>query len=161
MTINERMREVRKCSSINLTVEAFGSRLGVSKSTISNLENGNRELTPQMVKSICREFGVSESWLRTGEGEMFAELSRSEQIAAFFNNVSVDEGFKKRFVSVLAQFNESEWLALEQVVRSIMEKYNGKPEDGEDPAADSELTIDELEDQYKKEHYGSASRQAQ
>jgi transcriptional regulator with XRE-family HTH domain len=54
-------------------MEAFGERIGVSKSTISNIENGNREATEHMIKSICREFGADYIWLTTGEGEMFVE----------------------------------------------------------------------------------------
>lgn len=69
--MNERIRELRK--SLNLTMEAFGERIGVSKSTISNIENGNREATEHMIKSICREFGADYIWLTTGEGEMFVE----------------------------------------------------------------------------------------
>lgn len=69
--MNERIRELRK--HLNLTMEAFGSRIGVSKSTISNIENGNREATEHMIKSICREFGADYMWLTTGEGEMFVE----------------------------------------------------------------------------------------
>lgn len=69
--MNERIRELRK--HLNLTMEAFGSRIGVSKSTISNIENGNREATEHMIKSICREFGADYMWLTSGEGEMFVE----------------------------------------------------------------------------------------
>lgn len=69
--MNERIRELRK--SLNLTMEAFGERIGVSKSTISNIENGNREATEHMIKSICREFGADYIWLTTGDGEMFVE----------------------------------------------------------------------------------------
>lgn len=69
--MNERIRELRK--SLNLTMEAFGERIGVSKSTISNIENGNREATEHMIKSICREFGADYMWLTSGDGEMFVE----------------------------------------------------------------------------------------
>ena len=52
-------------------MEKFGLRLGVGKTAISKLENGERNLTDQMFKSICREFNVCEEWLRTGNGDMF------------------------------------------------------------------------------------------
>lgn len=71
MTQGERIREVR--NSLGLTLEKFGDRLGVTKVAISNIEKGNRNLTEQMTKSICREFGVDYIWLTTGEGEMFVE----------------------------------------------------------------------------------------
>ena len=68
-TENERIHEIR--TALNLTLEKFGKRLGVTKVAISNIEKGNRNVTEQMRKSICREYSVSESWLISGNGEMF------------------------------------------------------------------------------------------
>ena len=65
------MREIRK--NFNLTLEKFGEKLGVGKSSISDIENNRRSLTEHMTKSICREFNVDYIWLTTGEGEMFVE----------------------------------------------------------------------------------------
>ena len=69
--MNKRVKELRKI--LGLSGEKFGNRLGVQRGTISNIENGNRNLTEQMIKSICREFNVNEDWLRTGQGNMFNE----------------------------------------------------------------------------------------
>lgn len=67
MTQGERVKMVR--DKAQLTMEQFGNRIGgVSKSTISNIENDNRNLTEHMLKSICREFDVNEKWLKSGEG---------------------------------------------------------------------------------------------
>lgn len=74
--MNERINELRK--NLNLTMEKFGTRLGVGKTAISKLENGERNLTDLMFKSICREFNVNEEWLRTGKGEMFMSGTSNE-----------------------------------------------------------------------------------
>lgn len=71
MTQNERVKEIRK--TLGLTLEKFGERIGVTRGSMSNIENGNRNLTEQMTKSICREFSVDYMWLTTGEGEMFID----------------------------------------------------------------------------------------
>ena len=71
MTKNDRVKMVRKSPEISLSMEKFGQRLGVGKSTISSIESGTNAITSQMRRSICREFHVSETWLETGEGEMF------------------------------------------------------------------------------------------
>lgn len=71
MTIGERVKSVRK--EVRLTMEKFGDRLGVGKSSISEIESDKRGLTDQMARSICREFGVSMDWLQNGTGQMFAE----------------------------------------------------------------------------------------
>ena len=49
MTENERVKEVRK--TLNLTLKKFGERIGVTRGSMSNIENGNRNLTEQMTKS--------------------------------------------------------------------------------------------------------------
>ena len=64
MTVNDRVKEIRK--AVGLTMEKFGERIGIAKSTISNIENGNSNVSEHMLKSICREFGYREEWLRDG-----------------------------------------------------------------------------------------------
>ena len=70
-TIGERINILRK--SQNLTLEKFGEKLGVTKTAISRLEKNERNVTDQMIKSICREFHVDYIWLTTGAGEMFQD----------------------------------------------------------------------------------------
>ena len=117
--MNDRVREVRK--SNKLTMEQFGVRLGVAKSTISGIEAGNRNLTEQMIKAICREFNVNENWLRTGEGDMVIALSRRESIAAFIGDLMKedDDSFKLRLIDVLADLDESEWEVLADLAQRL------------------------------------------
>ena len=113
MTQGERVKEVRK--SLNLTLDKFGEKLGVGKTAISNIEKGKRNLTEQMTKSICREFNVDYIWLTTGEGEMFIEFDREEQLMIWANSALGDkENFKSRFIDVLMRLSEEEWEWLEQ-----------------------------------------------
>lgn len=69
--MKDRIREVRE--HFGLSMEKFGSRIGIGKASISLLESGKNNPSVQTVSLICREFGVSEHWLRTGEGEMFEQ----------------------------------------------------------------------------------------
>jgi len=90
MTQGERIKDVR--NSLGLTLEKLGEKLGVTKTAISRLEKGERSLTEQMTKSICREFSVDYMWLTTGEGEMFVES---------------DDDFFERIDRIMAGENES------------------------------------------------------
>lgn len=67
--MNQRVKEVRK--ALGLSGEKFGEPIGVTKTAISLLESGKNNITDQMVKSICLAYNVNETWLRTGEGQMF------------------------------------------------------------------------------------------
>lgn len=124
--MGERIKELRK--TLDLTMERFGEIIGVSKSSISNIENGNRNLTERMFKDICREFDVREEWLRTGEGEMFKELSRSEKIAVFLTDVLKDEddSFRKQFIEAFSELDLNDWKVLEGICNSIIEKRTKK-----------------------------------
>ena len=63
----------------------FGERLGVSESVIVNIEYDRLKRPDQkesLYKLICKEFNVNEEWLRTGEGEMFAEVPVEDEYLA-------------------------------------------------------------------------------
>ena len=79
MSENERIKEIRK--TLKMTMERFGERLGVTKTAISNIEKSKRNVTEQMRKAICREFNINGDWLRTGNGEMFVQLSQEDETA--------------------------------------------------------------------------------
>ena len=70
-TIGERLKALRK--ELKRTQIDFGGRIAVSQGHLTAMENGKRDVTDKTVKVICMEFNVNEEWLRTGEGEMFAE----------------------------------------------------------------------------------------
>ena len=109
-----RIKELR--NALRLSQKAFGARLGVTDAAISSIESGRRNLTEQMEISICREFNVNREWLRTGEGEMFLQLSRDEEIAAYLGQIMSDDddSFRRRLISVLTRLDEE---GLELVVR--------------------------------------------
>lgn len=114
--MKERIKELRK--TLGLTLESFGDKVGVGKSTISRIENGTNGLTEQMILSICREFNVNEEWLRYGTGEMFKDMTLDEEIISFIGDIQWDASntFKKRFISAVAKLNDEEWKVLEKII---------------------------------------------
>lgn len=74
--INNRVKELRE--SLELNQESFGDAIGLSKSGISNIENGIRNVTEKHIKLICHEYPVNENWLRYGKGEMFKTIPADE-----------------------------------------------------------------------------------
>lgn len=95
MSQGQRVKELRK--ELNLTLEKFGKPLGVGKTAISKIENGENSLTDQMIISICREYNASEEWLRSGVGEMFVPLTRNQVIADFAADlIKEEDSFKSK-----------------------------------------------------------------
>jgi len=72
--INNRLKVVRKTLKINQL--DFASKIGMAQSGYSQVETGENTLTEQNIKLICLIYGVNESWLRTGEGEMFNQATK-------------------------------------------------------------------------------------
>ena len=122
MTSNERIRELRK--TLHLTMEEFGQRLGVGKTAISKIENGDRSLTEQMFLAICREYNVRPEWLRNGTGEPFIVPSRNDQISAFIGRVLANEpdGPKARLIAALSELDQDGWDVLVDLARKMVEE---------------------------------------
>lgn len=120
--MNERLKKLRK--TLDMTQQAFADKLGVKRNTVGQWECGVNPLTDQMVVSICREFNVNENWLRTGEGDMFTEMSRDEQIEKFVGDLlhGEEDSFKRRLISGLAALDENGWKVLEDFLDSIQKK---------------------------------------
>ena len=99
MTQGERVKEIRK--TLNLTLEKFGEKLGVGKTAISNIEKGNRNLTEQMTKSICREYNVNYDYLIHGDGDMFDDLPQTiiDELCSQYNLSDTEKAIVEMYVS--------------------------------------------------------------
>lgn len=120
--LNERLKKLRK--TLDLTQQEFADRIGSKRNTIAKYETDTNAPSAAVISLICREFNVNENWLRTGEGDMFLEMSRDEQIEDFVGNLLKDEedSFKRRLISGLAALDEQGWEVLENFLDSIQKK---------------------------------------
>lgn len=120
--MKDRIKEIRK--ALDLTQQKLADELGVQRNTIAMYEMGRTSPSDAIIRSICREFNVNEDWLRTGQGEMFLKQTRDEQIASFIGPLQFDESdsFKKRFISMLAALDVSDWEVLEKMVIMMHDK---------------------------------------
>lgn len=78
--MNERIKQLRKHLGLNQT--EFGARIGVKQTTIAGYERGASTPLDAVVSAICREFNVSERWLREGEGDMFLPQDDADELMA-------------------------------------------------------------------------------
>lgn len=120
--MKDRLKELRK--ALNLTQQKFADKLGVKQNTIAQYEMGRNDPSDAVIISICREFGVSESWLRNGEGEMFIPMTLDEEIASFIGGIQADiePTFQKRFISALAELSPEEWKTIEHIMRNMIDE---------------------------------------
>lgn len=129
--MNERIKLLRKALELNQT--DFGARIGVKQGTVAAYESGARVPLDSVIVSICREFGVSESWLRSGEGEMFLQLSREEEITKFCMSIirDPDSEFQRQFVSVLARLEPPQWQLLSDMADKLLAQRDAQKKSAE------------------------------
>lgn len=121
--LSERIRELIRVRGKKKA--EFARALNVSQAFVSQMCSGERMPSDRTIADICREFDVSEEWLRNGTGPMFVEKTRDEELAEFFGHVLARDDFKQRLLAALSRLDESEWAMLEQVARKLLDETNG------------------------------------
>lgn len=133
--MKDRIREVRE--HFGLSMEKFGSRIGICKASISLLESGKNNPSVQTITLICLEFGVNEQWLRTGEGEMFEQTR-----ASVLDRLSTEYDLSREQRSVIEAF-----LDLDPQERDVILKYVHNVFDRSAKSADQSTAIPDKEAQ--------------
>lgn len=108
-----------------LTMAAFGQRIGLSQPRISAFVNGKATPSDRTIADICREFNVSEQWLRTGEGEMLALPDAAAELANFCADVltGVSGPSVQRLVSLLAGCSAEEIAVLDRLLDRVAAEW--------------------------------------
>ena len=124
--MNTRIRELRK--SLKLTQQEFGNKIGLSKASIGNIENGIINLTDRNLSLICSTYNVNENWLRNGEGEMLNPMSEDEEFAYMIGALMADDcEYKKKFIkSMLELDDELDWTIVTNLVEGLKKKNEKK-----------------------------------
>ena len=84
--INKRIAEVR--ATLGLSMEKFGSRIGITRNSINAIEKGVNNPSSQTIKLICKEFNVDYFWLTEGaDVDMFMKLPNTlmEKLSERYN----------------------------------------------------------------------------
>ena len=109
------VKEVRE--TFGLSLEAFGERIGISKTSVSRLEKNERNPSEQTIKSICREFNINYAWLKEGLGEMISSLPDTllDQVADEYHLDDLD----KKIVKSYMQLTEEKRKVIKEYLHNI------------------------------------------
>ena len=115
------------------TQTEFARRINVSQSMVSLICKGRTGVSDRTISDICREFGVDEHWLRTGEGEMLRRVPEGEALAAQLGQLlrDVDADFKRRLISELLRLPPEAWAKIEDFARRVTAEDKEKEEAGQ------------------------------
>lgn len=119
MTFGERLKELRKYK--NMTQQEFADKLKIKRPTIANYEADRVEPSSAVIAGICREYGVNEIWLRSGEGDMFQAMTEDEELAAYLGDVMHDEtaSFRRRLTMEMKNWTPEVWQMLEEICKRL------------------------------------------
>ena len=118
-TINDRIAECVKASG--LTRSAFAQRINVTQGFVSNLCIGGRIPSDRTIADICREFGASEEWLRTGNGAMFADYKDYADLDLIMTEIQEsDDGLIKSIVRAYWGLTDEKKAAIRDLVDGVI-----------------------------------------
>ncbi|MEE0061528.1 MAG: helix-turn-helix transcriptional regulator [Acutalibacteraceae bacterium] len=116
MTIGERLKFLRK-NHLKMTQSEFGDRIGVKGNTVTNYESGNRSMSDQTIKSICREFGVNKDWLLEGKEPMMFEVDDIDKLIGKLLTNENETAYQ--LFKALAKLDEEDWKAVQKLIDEL------------------------------------------
>lgn len=125
--MNERLKELRKVLGFK-NQQSFADALNIKRGTIANYEIGRNEPIDAVITLICNKFHVNETWLRTGEGEMFLQLSRKDKLLLWASDALNSESseFQERFVNCLDALDVDDWEIIANLAETMANQKNIK-----------------------------------
>lgn len=115
MNLGERIKKARK--ELDLTQQKFAEQIGTTQNNIASYEIGRREPSAAAINNICKTFNVSETWLRTGEGEMFHPLSADDELSQVFSAIAAsDDELIKRIIRAYWKLDDREKAAVKKLI---------------------------------------------
>lgn len=124
--MNERIKEIRKYFGLNQT--EFGCKIGVKQGSVAAYESGARIPLDSVILSICREFNVNETWLRTGEGEPYVQLDVDDTISRTAELLGKRDPFLEAFLEVYGKMSDSARSVMIGALEEIIDVYKAKKE---------------------------------
>ena len=123
--MNERIKELRK--TLGFTQQEFADKIGVKRNTVATYEMGRSVPSDSAISLICKEFNVSEDWLRNGNGKMFRPRSRNKELFEYFNQIVENpSGVQLKLFEVMSRLTDEQLEILAKVAQEFAsETKNG------------------------------------
>jgi transcriptional regulator with XRE-family HTH domain len=113
--MNNRIAQIR--TSMKLSQEEFGNRIGLKRSAVSLFESGRNAISEQTIRLILSEFPVNEAWLREGTGEMLENdaEARKQRLMEKYNKEG--DPFKDWLLDCVIELPDEQWALLKAKIQ--------------------------------------------
>lgn len=116
-SINNRIAWV--IEQIGLTRTAFAERINVSQQHVSRIAK-NGTPSDRTIADICREFNISETWLRTGEGDPNIQVDEDQEFQDVLTQIRLsDDVLIKRIIKAYWYMSDEE----KKVIKKLIERF--------------------------------------
>ena len=120
-TINERIAWCIKDAGIKKA--EFARRLNLSQPFVSELCSGKNNPSDRTIADICREFNISELWLRTGVGEPHIQKDEDEEFHEVMERIHMsDDDLIKRIIKAYWLMDDDEKAAIRKLIDGFTKK---------------------------------------
>ena len=110
--MNDRIKTLRL--NLNLTQQQFAEKIGVNRTTITNIETGKKTPSDLIINAICTVYSVNKEWLCTGKGKMF--LGKPDAIIA--------ENFRRKLISKISKLSDAQLVVLAEIAEDFCNNFN-------------------------------------
>lgn len=126
-TINDRIAQV--IAAQNITRTKFAEALHLSQPYVSGICTGARQPSDRTILDICRVYGVSELWLREGQGEMYVQRTLRQEILDLARSLSEAPpgDLRRDFLLALADLPPEFWPKLADFMEGILDRRADDP----------------------------------
>lgn len=121
--MKERLKMAREHSGLNKT--KFAEKLGLTVSTVSLYESGNRVPADSTLKLISKEFSISYDWLKTGEGPMEIPQADDGSLSRVIESYQNLPENLQMMIDALAEMDPEWWKTLDIAFEEIKRRRKG------------------------------------
>ena len=133
-SVAERIKYIRtQATGKKLTLEEFGSKLGLSKAAAFNLENPDRlpsGVSDSTLRLIAATFRVNYQWLTEGKEPMFLDMDADSLVDRYAPDES--EYFRATVRAAMGLSDEA-WIKWRDFVEEMRDKLHNGDETGTEP----------------------------
>lgn len=127
--LHKRIAQIVETSG--LTNTAFSEKINLTQPSVSKMMSGKQNPSARTIIDICDKFGVNETWLRTGEGPMYKEVSEEEALSEFFGRMlKEDVPYRNEIILCLSRMSPEEWKSVGDKILEIADEIKEKRKEG-------------------------------
>ena len=126
-TISERI--LRIIEEKDITRTEFANILNVTQPYVSKIINKGCIPSDRLIEDICEKFIVSESWLRTGEGDMYRKQLPTEEVAEYVEDLLDYDGSGNPFYDMIIEMMKA-YKGMDEKSQFTIRNYFGTIKEG-------------------------------